>query len=222
MKGARLTPVWVKRIRQMAALPVLVAILFLGWEATRIPWQNLDGYLPASPGFAALAILGLYGLKSIFFVIPLYALYIVSSILFPPVWAIGITYLGLTIELLIGFWFGRRMGETQIRPRIEKYDFSNWLFTFIEKHAGWSCIVIRFLPLPADVSNMLLAASRISLPSYLMFSLVGFTPKLLSIILAGEAATNAHAGQFSALFTLIIVLEVSPMILIWLRRKYHK
>lgn len=205
--------------RKLAIIPVVAAIGFLSWEASRIPWTNLQGYLPASPLGAALALLGLYALKTVIVVLPLYVLYVTASLLFPPAWAVLISLLGLTIELSLGYLVGRRMGQSQALKRIEKYEFSNWLQRLIERHPAWSCFAIRFLPLPADVSNMLLGAARVRLPVYLLISLLGFVPKMLSFVLAGEAATNARAGEFTLFAILFLALEVSPLLIVWFRRK---
>lgn len=207
--------------RKLAIIPVVAAIGFLSWEASRIPWANLQGYLPASPLGAALALLGLFALKTFVVVIPLYALYITASLLFPPIWAVLICYLGLAIELLAGYWVGRRMGQSQVRTRIEKYEFSNWLLKLIERHPLQSCFIIRFLPLPADISNMLLGASSVRWTVYLLVSLVGLTPKMLPYVLAGEAATNAQTDQFTLMVGILLVLELAPLLIVWFRRKPH-
>ncbi len=209
-------------LRRISILPALAALGFLLWEASRIPWQSIQNYMPRSPIGAAAAILGLYSLKTVVVVMPLYALYLTASLLFPPVWAVLISYCGLVIEMYLGYQLGHRLGQSQVVTRISHYQFSGWLLQMTERHPALSCFVIRFLPLPADVSNMLLGAFSIRLSDYYLFSLLGFTPKLLPFILAGEAATQAKTVQLTGMAILFILLEITPLLYLWIRNRKNK
>lgn len=209
-------------VRKFALLLAVLAIAFLIWEAAQIPWTNIQSYMPRSPGGAALALLGLYGIKTIVVVMPLYALYLTASLMFPPVWAIVISYAGLMLELYLGYVLGQRMGRHQVLNRISQYRFSNWLIRMTERHPALSCFVIRYLPLPADVSNMLMGAFSIRRIDYYIFSLAGFTPKLLSMILAGEAAAQERTGQLTYIVGLFLLLEFSPLLILWFKSRRQK
>lgn len=203
-------------LRRGAAVLLVAAVIFLSWELSKIPWADLQNYMPESPFLAALVLVGLFIVKAILMVIPLNALYITASILFLPGWAIAISYVGLAIEMTIGFAMGRKWGSGSIRTKIEKYKYSRWLLRLTERHTVMSCFVFRFLPPPADIVNMFLGATRISFPKYFFASLFGFTPKLLAIILLGEAATSAKPTLFLAIGGATLVLEFTPLLIMYL------
>ena len=209
-------PKILSRLRKGALVILVLALIFLAWELSRIPWTDLQNHMPGSPLLAGLVLVGLFVAKAILMVIPLNALYITASILFLPGWAIAVSYIGLAIEMSIGFAMGRKWGSGSVRSRIEKYKYSRWLLHLTERHTVMSCFVFRFLPPPADIVNMFLGATRISFLKYFFSSLLGFTPKLLAIILLGEAATSAKPGMFLGVGGLTVALEFIPLIIVYL------
>jgi uncharacterized membrane protein YdjX (TVP38/TMEM64 family) len=205
-----------KALKASAIFLLLAAVLFVIWELLQVPWQNLGQYLPPTPWLAALALVGLYLAKTVLVVIPLNALYLTSSLLFPPLWAILISLTGLYLESTIGFAIGRYSQHGQVRTRLESYRFSRWLLGLADKRPALSCFAFRFMPPPADLTNVFFGATRLSYPSFLFASLLGFLPKLLLVIFAGEAALEARAGTFAALAAALLVVEFLPMLIAWL------
>jgi len=75
-----------------------------------------------------------------------------------------------------------RMGRGTNCARLEKYRFSRWMLQLTQKNPKASCMVSRFLPPPADLTNMFLGAAGIPFPTFLLSSLAGFLPKILTIV----------------------------------------
>ena len=205
-----------KALKTGATGLLLAAVLFVIWELIQVPWQNLGQYLPPTPWLAALALIGIYLAKTVLVVIPLNALYLASSLLFPPAWAILISLAGLYLESTIGFAIGRYSQHGQVRARLETYRFSRWLLGLAEKKPAMSCLAFRFMPPPADLTNVFFGATRLSYPSFLLASLMGFLPKMLIVIFAGEAALEARAGTFAALAVALLAIEFLPILAAWL------
>lgn len=213
--------IWIRRV-SIALL--LLGIFLMGWELSRIPWAQLNSYMPKSPWIAASVLLGIFAGKAILMAIPLNALYISASLLFLPGWAIAISYLGLLINMSVGFWMGRKWGSGQVRAKIEHYKYSRWLMRLTERHTVLSCMVFRFLPPPADMVNIFFGATRVRYTNFLFASLLGFTPKLLTIILLGEAATRSNPSAFLGIAGITLVVEFLPIGIIYLvnRKKINQ
>ncbi|MDD2458567.1 MAG: VTT domain-containing protein [Eubacteriales bacterium] len=208
--------------RRLAAVPVGLVVIYLFWEVSRIPWQELQSFIPRSPWLAAASIIFLYALKTVLVIIPLNALYLTASLLFPPVWAVLVSLAGLVVEMTIGYYWGSRWGVEQIVPRLERYRFSRWMLQLTQKNPVASCVIFRFLPPPADLTNMYLGAAGILFPTFLLGSLAGFLPKILAIIMTGEALFGDRPTAFFSLFALVLVLEFSPLLILSLVSRFRQ
>jgi len=203
----------------VAIVPVLLVLIYLFWEVSRIPWQDLSEFIPHTPWLAAFSLVFLYALKTILVIIPLNALYFTASLLFPPFYAVLVSLAGLMVEMTIGYYWGSKWGVEQIVPRLERYRFSRWMLQLTQKNPLASCIIFRFLPPPADLTNMFLGAAGIHFPTFLLGSLAGFLPKIIAIVMAGEALFGDRPTAFFSLVSLVLVLEFSPLLILSLINK---
>ncbi|NCC75459.1 MAG: DedA family protein [Clostridia bacterium] len=208
--------------RRLAAVPVVLVLIYLFWEVSRIPWQDLQNFIPRAPWLAAASLIFLYGLKTVLVIIPLNALYLTASLLFPPVWAVLVSVAGLVLEMTIGYYWGSKWGVEQIVPRLERYRFSRWMLQLTQKNPIASCVVFRFLPPPADLTNMFLGAAGIPFTTFLLSSLAGFLPKIIAIVMTGEALFGDRPTAFFSLFAVVLVLEFSPLLILGLVNKIRQ
>lgn len=208
--------------RRLAAVPVGLVVIYLFWEVSRIPWQELQSFIPRSPWLAAASIIFLYLLKTVLVIIPLNALYLTASLMFPPVIAVLVSLAGLILEMMIGYYWGAKWGVEQIVPRLERYRFSRWMLQLTQKNPVASCVIFRFLPPPADLTNMYLGAAGISFPTFLLSSMAGFLPKNLAIIMTGEALFGDRPTTFFSLFAVVLVLEFSPLLILSLVNRFRQ
>lgn len=208
--------------RRLAAVLVALVVIYLFWEVLRIPWQDLQDFIPRTPWLAAASLIFLYTLKTVLVIIPLNALYFTASLLFPPAWAVLISIAGLVLEMTIGYNWGKKWGVEQIVPRLEKYRFSRWMLQLTQKNPKASCMVSRFLPPPADLTNMFLGAAGIPFPTFLLSSLAGFLPKILTIVLSGEALFGDRPAAFFTFFAVFLVLEFSPLLILSLVNRFRQ
>ena len=208
--------------RRLAVIPVALVAIYLFWEVARIPWQDLQNFIPHTPWLAVASLIFLYALKTVLVIIPLNALYLTASLLFPPVWAVLVSIAGLILEMAIGYFWGRTWGVEQIVPRLERYRFSRWMLQLTQKNPVASCVIFRFLPPPADLTNMFLGAAGIPFPTFLLSSLAGFLPKILTIVLSGEALFGDRPAAFFSFFAIFLVLEFSPILILSLINRFRQ
>jgi uncharacterized membrane protein YdjX (TVP38/TMEM64 family) len=124
------------KILQYTVLILTIVLLLVGSFAGYRAGYTLEDIWAAVSGsvlYSVLAVLGLYCLKTILWVIPINALYLGAGILFPVWQAVLITYIGLVFDFTIGFFAGRRIGKTSVMEVLYKKKPVQWLFALAEK-----------------------------------------------------------------------------------------
>jgi len=105
----------IKKYQRIVLLILLVlTIIWLLPVLSKLTVEEILTYTPKHPFMAAAVLLALYSLKALVCAIPMTVLYISAGIMFPPAWAIAVTYAGLICEITIGYWVGRYMVSEQV------------------------------------------------------------------------------------------------------------
>ena len=135
---------WIYNHRKLiAVIAVAVLVLLALPHLWNLDVSDVLSYTPASPILAALVLLGFYCLKSITMVLPIVVLYISAGILFPPAWAVLITYICLICEMSIGYWMGKTMGHDKVKGLISKRPRVAKILSFQEKNSSTTCFLSR-------------------------------------------------------------------------------
>ena len=192
--------------RWIMAILLVVLILAALPHLRGLTVSSILSYTPASPFLAALVLIGIYCIKSVFMVIPIIVLYISAGILFPPVWAVLITYLCLFCELAIGYWIGKRMGSDKVNEIMERNPRAGKFLSFQQKNDSTACFMARVTPLPFDLVSMFFGASGMGVGRYLVFSMLGLSPGMIPWVIAGNAITNPLSPEFLIPFGISIVI----------------
>ena len=196
----------------------ILAWLILGCILGVLLYQNdfspqlLLSAAPEHPLTAALFMLGLFALKSLSVVLPLWVLYLTAGLLFSPVWAILVSLFGLvftfTIPYLLG-WFQGPDAISQMRQRFPKADqFSRWqdsrpfFFSFFSRQIGI---------LPGDLVSVYLGACHIPYPAYLLGGICGSLCSLLTTVLVGQNLRDPFSPAFWGALILRVIVAVGSM-----------
>lgn len=205
-----------KYFRVISILSLIVVIFMYAPFIPRLTLKDLLNYKPESPELAALALVGLYCLKAIAMVIPLVLLYIVAGIIFPPGWAIVITYFCLFIEMTISFFIGRCLGSKRVLALLNESDRAKKIMEFGYNNGLLSCFVVRFIPGPPfDLTNMIIGSTGMKYPQFIAGTLLGITPGMIPLVLMGDAAANPLSPQF------LIPFSISMMTVLLLAIGYY-
>jgi len=205
------------KVLRILAVVIIVSLLLVLLRTFRgLTVQELLSYSPESPFLAFLIIIGLYSLKSVTIFLPLIVLYIGAGILFTIPVAIAITYLGLTIELTIGYWIGWRFGSAGYDKIIQKNKtIQKWLKPS-DKTFNTVCFILALLPgpLPLDITCMLLGATRISYIRFLLFSLLGLSPGMLAFVIAGDSIASPLSNEFLIPFSIALFITLITFVIL--------
>lgn len=212
-------PLWIGYGILTAAL--LTCFLLLGWR-TGFSFTALWDMLAGMPLLGIAIILGLYAMKTAVWFIPLAAIWFGTGTLYDTGWAVVMTYAGLTLELSIGYFFGRYLGKEYILALLNRYKAGKWVLKFAERNVIAASCISRMLPgPPLEVTNMFLSSLRIRYWQFLLASLLGLTPGILPAILAGKAASDPLSKDFLVPAGIGLIIAVIPTLsyTLWQRHK---
>lgn len=190
----------------LAWLALLVAA-YCWFEDSGIPLRQLPRALKGIvKGYGALSpvvILVLFAARSILF-IPTMPLVLVAGSLYGPWWGMALTVVGdnlsANISFVLGRFFGRRYVKESERGWLKKYDE---LLT----HDGFMAVLLmRLLYFPFDIVNFGSGISGIPYRQYLVATLIGLMPAIVTFTFLGDAFVNPRAFiVFGILFVLTLL-----------------
>lgn len=201
----------------LKVLPLCVTglLVFFCWFYLRdFSFQDIIHFTPDNLFLAAAVIIGIYAVKSISIVFPLTAIFISTGVMFPLPAAILVNTIGLwvciTIPYFIGHFSGRDFVErlTDRYPKIKKLEqlgTSNELMT--------SYILRAIAAVPGDVISMLLGATGIRYPVYVLGSMLGLLPLAILQTLLGDYLDQPLSPQFIVLFVIMLAVSLASTLL---------
>lgn len=177
---------------------LVLAIILLLPVLSDLTVEDILTYTPRQPLTAALVLLGLYSLKAVVCAIPMTALYVSAGIMYPPGWAVAVTYAGLICEITIGYWIGRYMGSERVMSLAGKNEKAERIIRSLSRNSDVYVFVVRLVPgpLPFDIMSWLFGASKINYGRYMLYSLLGVSSAMLPWVLAGRNITTPLSKEF--------------------------
>ncbi len=173
-----------------------------------------------------VVILFLYAFKALLPIYPLSALCAVTSTVFPAYFSIPINIMGLITLYSVRYYWGKRVGATGVRTILQKHSTVRY---YIEKDGNgnpWLLSFFRFIPaIPVNTVSQLYGAMGFGYRNYLLLSLLGFAPLLISYTFIGSNVFNPLSPAFLVPFILLFILisisllAVSKILQVQNRRK---
>jgi len=210
---------WLRKHQKWVRLAVFAII---GLRIALWIFEILRNYEPAvilvTVGTILLFLL-IYAVKAVIIVIPAPALYIAAGAAFPTLWAIVITYLGMTIGLCIAYNNGKLLGEKRVNDLLAK---SKRVSGFVEAHRGdlpSFCFISRVLPLPKDLLSMFFGALGMKFLRYLVISLLGMSPVMIPTVLAGSSITDPLSPEFLVPFGISLTVSLIVFVIYSIKSK---
>lgn len=200
-----------KRIQIIALISfgiALIAIYLMTKEHMTVE-SILSGVGADSPR-ATLMLLLLFGIKSLSIVIPLPSLYLASGLLYHPVKAVAISYLGLAITLSIPFFLGRWAGGAGIDYVMDRYPKMEKVIAMQKKNEFFSNFIVRIIGwFPCDILSFYFGATATPYPVYLGASLLGASIGVITNTLLGDVILNPLSPQFAIMIAIKIAVSAA-------------
>lgn len=203
-----------KRIRKIQIVAivcfVLAIIVILLTRSGNFSVDSITENAQGNPKKSITSLMLLFAIKSLTIVIPLPSLYVASGILFSPIKAVIISYLGLAITLTIPFVLGRWSGSDEMDYIKKKYPKIDKVIEIQERNEFLASFIIRLIGwFPCDVLSFYFGACRTNYLKYITSSLLGCSIGVITNTLLGDVILNPLSWQFIVLLLIKIAISAS-------------
>lgn len=189
---------------------VLAIIVILLTRSGNFSVDSITENAQGNPKKSITSLMLLFAIKSLTIVIPLPSLYVASGILFSPIKAVIISYLGLAITLTIPFVLGRWSGSDEMDYIKKKYPKIDKVIEIQERNEFLASFVIRLIGwFPCDVLSFYFGACRTNYLKYITSSLLGCSIGVITNTLLGDVILNPLSWQFIVLLLIKIAISAS-------------
>lgn len=202
-------------------------ILLLAWLCVLVLFLKCNGalsvntilnYKPENSALAALSMFGLFLLKSVDFIMHSGVLYAANGIMFPLPVAVILNVIGAAIMITPTYFIGRTLGEPVLIWIVDKYPKIHLIAEISERREFIVSMLMRMIGLPLLPVGLYIGAVKCHFTSYLLGSLIGLFPLLLTYTIMGESAGDLSSPVFwyalgSNIFICISTILVTTLIL---------
>ncbi|NMW84303.1 VTT domain-containing protein [Peptoniphilus sp. AGMB00490] len=173
-----------------------------------------------NPKRAIISLISLFAVKSLTIIIPLPSLYVASGILFEPIKAVLISYLGLTVTLTIPFVLGRWSGTEEIDYIKKKYPKIEKVIEIQKKNEFLASFIIRLIGwFPCDILSFYFGACKTNYLKYIVSSLLGSSIGVITNTLLGDVILNPLSWQFIVMLVIKILISLTVLGITYLLNK---
>ena len=218
---------WMQSKTGTLARKIFALLLWLGLIALciinrkYISVENITAYTPGNVWLAVAILLGLFAVKSISLFIYSGILYAASGVMFSLPFALLVNLAGTVIMVSIPYWIGREAGEPIVEHIRTKYPKVSKLEEYRSGNEIWTSAIARLISiLPSDPLSMYMGAVQTSYTRYLIGSLIGFLPDIITFAIIGMGASDSHSPQF--IVAACAKLSLTAISLLMVRIHRHK
>ena len=174
-------------------------------RAIQMKLNEFENYVASLPNkwLVLVAVLFLFCLKA-FVPIPIPTICLISGIVFPSQVSFIINVVGVSMLMTIKFFWGKRFGPGAVSKLYKKNEaVTNVLESKEGRGNPWLLFGLRIVPYaPLNMVSQIYGSMNCEYDLFMIISLLGFLPKLLSYTLIGQNVFN----PFSLAFILPIVI----------------
>ncbi len=165
-------------------------------------FENIVASLP-NKWLVLVAVIFLFCLKA-FVPIPIPTICLISGIVFPSQASFIINVVGVSLLLTIKFFWGKRFGPGAVSKLYKKNEAITKVLESKEGRGNpWLLFGLRIVPYaPLNMVSQIYGSMNCEYDLFMIISLLGFLPKLLSYTIIGQNVFN----PFSLAFILPIVI----------------
>ncbi len=163
---------------------------------------------------AVAVILLLFSVKSVLPIIPFSVLFIGSGLVFSVPVAATVNAVGFGLLVSIQFLWGKRFGGGNAHKLVLR---SKTLTRFMDFHGDgnkWMLLILRFIPfVPVGTLSKAYGATDMKYIPYVVLSVLGFLPRLISWSIVGTNITNPVTPGFLIPFAVLFAISGISLLL---------
>lgn len=193
---------------------VFLILLILSWnDHVQLWWATYREYLLDAQRQVEELDNKFYIIFTIWFLfifkafIPLYPLSLVvaaTGAVFPVYFAVPINLIGIIIHYTLKYMYGKRLGQGAVNNIVQRSETIRVIMKTDDTGNPWLLVVFRLIPFfPVNPVSQLYGALGFTYWKFLLLSLLGYTPLLMSYTIVGKNIYNPlSAGFLLPLFVL--------------------
>ena len=181
----------------------------------------ITNLMPNNQIMAAVFMILIFGLKSLFVFIYCGILYAACGMIFPIPIAILVNVIGTAVMISVPYFFGRRSGSKYIEKIVEKHPKMSILNEAEDTNSFLLSFAVRVIGiLPYDMVSAYFGARGISYGEYLLSGVLGSLPGIVAFSIMGMSAHDVTSPVFliSAGAQLFIMLLSVMVYILWVKR----
>lgn len=181
--------------------------------------DELLSYQPESKALSVLAMLLLFLLKSVDFLIHSAVLYALSGIMYKLPFALFLNLIGICIMSAVPYFIGCSLGTNAVEMIREKYPKLRTSDNMTGLGGFTFALLLRCLGVPIIIVGLYLGAKKTAFRPYLTASVLGLSIGMVPYTIIGDYAL---ALGFSSAVPLVITVHLLTIVIAVLLRKYFK
>ncbi|MBQ8568793.1 MAG: TVP38/TMEM64 family protein [Oscillospiraceae bacterium] len=215
-----------KTVIQLAplAMAAVMAVVYLT-ALKDLKVADLLTYTPENLWLAAGFIIIMFALKSLSFFFPMLIIHAVSGHIFTFPVAVAVNIIGTAVMVTIPYLIGRYAQRDLVDSLISKSKKADRINEFRNEGQLFVSFFLRVINcLPCDLVSMALGAGGVGYKKYLIGSLLGILPGIISVTLMGDNVADPLSPMFigSAVFEVITALVSAAAYYFYRKKKKMK
>lgn len=153
----------------------------------------------------ALAILLLFAVKSVIPIYPTSTICFLTGAVLPMYFSIPVNIIGFSVLLTIRYFWGKRFGAGNAWKIISKTDTLRKLIQQDGRGNSALLVALRLVPgVPVNSISGIYGSFDFGYPKFIIFSVIGFMPRLISYTFVGRNVFDPLSGSFLVPVMLIL------------------
>lgn len=179
-------------------------------------FDKLELFIAGLNRWGALGVIMLlFALKAFVPTVPLSVIFIATGMVFPVPVAALINICGFAVLCSIKFFWGKKHGGGNAHKFLSR---SATIKSFMKLGGNgnkWMLVLLRFIPfIPINTVSRLYGGTEINPLEFILYSVLGFLPRLISWSVVGCNVTNPFTAAFTApIIVLLMISGISLLIL---------
>lgn len=214
---------WRSVVKIICACLWFVLVLFCLVYRDKITVDAILSIIPKNSWIAALVILGIFAGKSVSIFIYTGIIYAASGAFFSLPVALAVNLVGTIVMFLLPYFIGRTAGSNGIDKLSEKYPRLSLLQGFPSESKFFLSFISRIVGiLPVDVVSLYFGCVRTKFSTYLLGSLLGAAPSLVTFTVMGMKIREPGSPEFLISLTVEIAINLLSLLAYLLYKRQHK
>ncbi len=153
----------------------------------------------------ALAIFLLFAVKSVIPIYPTSTICFLTGAVLPMQFAVPVNIIGFAVLLTVRYFWGKRFGAGNAWKLISKTDTLRKLIQQDGRGNSALLVALRLIPgVPVNSISGIYGSFDFGYPKFILFSVIGFMPRLISYTFVGRNVFDPLSGSFLVPVMLIL------------------